>query len=202
MEAIEIKVNYNKASLISNVSDIISGSRGIVSIEFEFSAEWIGFTKTAILYINKYDENTAVKIILDEKNSIDAKYLSALIAKKCDLYIGVFGDKGEQRITTNVVCVQIREGVPTEGADAEVDTNLYNQILQIMDSTKKIAEFVRDDADNGKFKGDKGDTGPVGPKGEKGEQGEQGIQGEQGTRGEPGETGPQGIPGEIGRAHV
>lgn len=199
MEAIEIKVNYNKASLISNVSDIISGSRGIVSIEFEFSAEWIGFTKTAILYINKYDENTAVKIILDEKNSIDAKYLSALIAKKCDLYIGVFGDKGEQRITTNVVCVQIREGVPTEGADAEVDTNLYNQILQIMDSTKKIAEFVRDDADNGKFKGDKGDTGPVGPKGEKGEQGEQGIQGEQGTRGEPGETGPQGIPGADGK---
>lgn len=158
MEAIEIKVNYNKASLISNASDIISGSRGIVSIEFEFSAEWIGFTKTAILYINKYDENTAVKIILDEKNSIDAKYLSALIAKKCDLYIGVFGDKGEQRITTNVVCVQIREGVPTEGADAEVDTNLYNQILQIMDSTKEIAQSVRDDADSGIFKGDKGDN--------------------------------------------
>lgn len=183
MKAIEIKVNYNKASLIGNLFDITSGSRGITSIEFKFSNEWIGFTKTAILYIDKYNENTAVKIILDERNSIDAKYLSNLIAQKCDLYIGVFGDKGEQRITTNVVCVQIREGVPTEGIDAEINVNLYNQIIQIMDSTKQIAQSIRDDADSGIFKGDKGDvgdTGPIGPPGEPGKDGVPGIDGKDG----------------------
>lgn len=54
---------------------------------------------------------------------------------------------------------------------------------------------MRDDADNGAFKGDKGDTGNIGPQGIQGPQGLQGIQGPQGLQG------PQGDPFAIAKLY-
>ena len=159
---INIKIDKSRAYLEDIPDEIISGSRGIVSVNFIFSDEWEGYTKTAILYVDKYDESTASKVILND-NKIDSKYLSGLITSKCDLYIGVFGDKDECRITTNIVGVHIKEGVPTEGVEADVDVSLYNQIMQIMTTTQQIAQSVREDADAGKFDGEQG------PQGEKGD---------------------------------
>lgn len=108
-------------------------------------------------------------------------------------------DKNSETTVKTITIPVISRPESDDGVPPENQQTFKQQIREIMDSTKEIAQSIRDDADNGKFKGDKGDTGPVGPKGEKGEQGEQGIQGEQGTRGEPGETGPQGIPGADGK---
>lgn len=54
-----------------------------------------------------------------------------------------------------------------------------NHAEKTAESAKEIAQSVRDDANNGLFKGEKGD------KGEQGEQGVQGLQGIKGERGDP-----------------
>lgn len=111
-------------------------------------------------------------------------------------------DKNSETTVKTITIPVISRPESDDGVPSENQQTFKQQMQEIMDSASKIAQSVRDDANNGVFKGekgDKGDTGPVGPKGEKGEQGEQGIQGEQGTRGEPGETGPQGIPGADGK---
>lgn len=160
MSLIEINIENEIAMLNdkSTTDNITSGNIGIVKIKFNFSSEWTGYKKTAILYVDKYDSKTAVKIILNKNDEINEKdFPSNLIAKKCDLYIGVFGDNiNGQRITSSVVCKHINKGVPTEGVDSNVDENLYNEIIKIMLNTESVAQSVRDDADSGKFNGKDG----------------------------------------------
>lgn len=187
MNVIDINVENNKAS-VENISPdyITSGSRKLVAINFRFSNDWAGFTKTAILYANQYDDEKAVKIILNNDMIEVEKLPPDLISEKCDLYIGVFGDNDiGQRITSNVVCISICQGVQTKGVEGDVTPDLYNQIINIINTTKAIAQSVRNDADEGKFKGE---TGPQGQKGEPGEMGPPGERGLQGEQGPPGHT--------------
>lgn len=60
---------------------------------------------------------------------------------------------------------------------------------RVIQAAVEAAYSVREDADNGLFKGEKGDQGEQGPQGEKGERGEQGAQGIQGVQGPKGEAG-------------
>lgn len=94
-------------------------------------------------------------------------------------YVKVVDENSETTIKTITIPVTSRpesdDGVPPENQQT-----FKQQIQEIVDSTKQIAQSIRDDADSGVFKGDKGDTGdtgPIGPKGEKGEQGEPGKDG-------------------------
>lgn len=98
--------------------------------------------------------------------------------------------------TYKIIKVIIKKGSKqSDDTSPENQQSFIQQIQQIMNDTKEIAQSVRDDADNGVFKGEKGDKGDIGPAGPKGEQGERGLQG---PKGEQGETGPQGLQGEQG----
>lgn len=115
-------------------------------------------------------------------------------------FIKVVDENSETTVKTITIPV-ISRPESDDGVPLENQQTFKQQIQEIMNSTKQIAQSIRDDADSGIFKGDKGDkgdTGPVGPKGEKGEQGVPGMQGEQGLKGEKGDTGPQGPRGEQG----
>ena len=110
-------------------------------------------------------------------------------------------DKNSETTVKTITIPVISRPESDDGVPPENQQTFKQQMQEIMDSTSKIAQSVRDDANNGVFKGekgDKGDTGPIGPKGGKGEPGVQGIQGEQCPRGEQGERGPQGPRGEQG----
>nr|DAZ35620.1 MAG TPA: hypothetical protein [Caudoviricetes sp.] len=151
---INIKVTGQYARIV-NSEQLYSGNKKVNGIKFEFTKEWDEFpTKTAVIYIDKYDEKTASEIILED-NTIAAERLpSTLFEKKCILYIGVFGDDGEKRLTSSIVGQRIKQGIPTEGVDiVEPDDDVYQQILKKMQETKEIAESVRKDADSGKFNG-------------------------------------------------
>ena len=69
--------------------------------------------------------------------------------------------------TQRVVKIKIKRGADIDGKIPEENQKTFiQQIQETMDSAKQIAQSIRDDADDGKFKGD---TGPIGPKGEQGE---------------------------------
>lgn len=90
----------------------------------------------------------------------------------------------------------VQKAKAPDGIAPENQQTFKEQIQEIMNNTKEIAQSVRNDADNGVFKGDKGD------KGDKGETGPQGPQGEQGMQGPKGDTGEQGVQGEQGEDYV
>lgn len=116
------------------------------------------------------------------------------------VYVKVVDEKSETTVKTITIPVMSRQQAD-DGVAPENQQSFKQQIQQIMNNTKEIAQSVRDDADNGVFKGEKGekgDTGPAGPKGEQGERGPQGLQGEQGIQGEQGPMGPQGPEGDKG----
>lgn len=134
--------------------------------------------------------NSQVEIpdFLVEENSPIVAYVKAV-------------DKNSETTVKTITIPVISRPESNDGVPPENQQTFKQQMQEIMDSTSKIAKSVRDDANNGVFKGekgDKGDTGPIGPKGDKGEPGVQGIHGEQGPRGEQGERGPQGPRGEQG----
>ena len=110
------------------------------------------------------------------------------------VYVKVVDEKSETTVKTITIPVMSRQQAD-DGVAPENQQSFKQQIQQIMNDTKEIAQSVRDDADNGVFKGEKGDKGDIGPAGPKGEQGERGLQGPQG---EQGKTGPQGLQGEQG----
>lgn len=98
--------------------------------------------------------------------------------------------------TYKIIKAIIKKGSKqSDNPPSENQQSFTQQIQQIMNETKEIAQSVRTDADNGVFKGEKGEKGDTGPAGPKGEQGERGLQG---PKGEQGERGPQGLQGEQG----
>lgn len=96
-------------------------------------------------------QNSQVKIpdfLLKENSQITA-------------YVKVVDENSETTVKTITIPVLTRpqsdDGVPPENQQT-----FRQQIQKIMDSTQKTAQSVRDDADNGKFKGDKGEPGKDG----------------------------------------
>ena len=154
-----------------------------------------------------------------------------------ELEVGAFelclrGDDGESVVASvNRLTFEVCDGFDPSGeTPLPPSPDLYTQLIKEIDSGKKIAQSVREDADSGKFngitptigandnwyvgqtdtgvpatgpqgpQGETGATGPQGPKGDPGETGPQGIQGETGATGPQGETGPQGPQGPAGPA--
>lgn len=117
-----------------------------------------------------------------------------LLEENCTItaYVKVVDKNSETTIKTVTIPVNPRQK-SDDGVAPENQQTFKEQLQEIMNDTKEIAQSVRDDADNGVFKGDKGD------KGDKGETGPQGSQGEQGMQGPKGDTGEQGVQGEPGK---
>lgn len=162
---IEICVEKNQARL-KKIEQINSGSIGIVGVKFIFSGDWKDFKKTAIVYVDKYDEERAFKYILKDDTIPQEDMPKELFKDKADLYIGVFGDNAdEQRIVTNAVFVPIREGIPTEGVNLEAAPDLYNQIMGALIELEKTGDNLKNRADNGEFNGKDGVDGKDGKDG-------------------------------------
>ena len=168
----------------------ITDSARSEKIHFNFPDSWNGYVKKALF---KNGEKT-VGVFLNADKTIcrgeDECFIPHEVIKAPQFTVSVFGVSGDSRVTSAEAIIKVAESGYTKG---DFPTNPspteYEQLLNIAAETKKIAQSVRTDADNGNFKGEKGDTGPQGDKGEKGDTGEQGVQGMQGEKGDKGDKG-------------
>lgn len=145
---INIKID-GQIARITNTAEICSGNVKVNGLAFEFSSEWDEFpTKTAVIYVDDYDEKTATNVLIED-NRVDADLLPAdLFKKKCVLYVGVIGSNdNEQRITSTVVGQRIKKGTPTDAVQL-VDIDIFAQIIAIMNETKNVCDSAIHAVDN------------------------------------------------------
>lgn len=208
-----IKLDYKK----STVSDSIKYE----TIKFEYPNNWEGLTKTAVF---KNDKQT-LSVVLDGSNDLcisdDECYIPHEMLTGDEFTVSVFGETADSRATTEETAIRVRKSGYGKGdAPSDPTPTEYQQIISIVNEAKDIASesketstSLREDADNGVFKGEKGDKGDKGDKGAaftyedftmaqlaalKGEKGDAGDTGPQGEKGETGPRGPQGLQGPKG----
>lgn len=136
---------------------VASGGVNEDVIEFEFDALWDGFDTAAVFYRSKRE--VFHKKIVDNRCTVPSEVLRA----QGVFYVGVMGVKDNVTRTTNVLRYELEHGAITVGVEPPEPTpSIYEQILETVKSTEKIAQSVRDDADAGRF------DGAPGPKGDPG----------------------------------
>lgn len=160
----------------------ISDSVKFHTIKFGFPESWNGYVKTAVF---AFGDEAPINVILEEGNELylgdNECYIPHEVLKTPRFSVSVYGMLGDSVATTAKAYVEVIESGFSEGvAPTDPTPTEYQQIINISNETKQIAQSVRTDADNGIFKGEQGEKGDPGEKGEKGDQGEKGEQGEPG----------------------
>ena len=136
---IKIQVLGQKAK-ITNRHELYSGTVAIEGIQFEFSNEWADMTKTATVYVEAYDRDKAVNILIENDRVAPVQLPSELFEKNCELYVGVFGiDADGRRLTSSIVRQEVKKGVPVQNASDNVSIDVYTRIIQLMTEAKDIA---------------------------------------------------------------
>ncbi len=194
----EIKSNGEIQVYDSTTSDSVKYE----TMKFKFPKEWKGYEKTAVF---RYGDEI-YNVVLNKENSLyvskDECYIPHEVIKSPMFTVSVFAILGDSMATTAQAAITVKQsGYALGDEPSEPTPDEYQQLVNIYEATKAVAESVRTDADNGLFKGekgDKGDKGEQGIQGEKGDIGEQGPQGIQGPKGDRGEQGTQGIQGVQG----
>lgn len=197
-----IKAEILQNNKLTAYEEAVSDSALFDTVSFSFPSSWNGYTKTAVFTYGDQVYN----VILTEENPLCKSetecFIPHEVLKTPEFGLSVFGVLGESVCTTTKVIVEVKEsGYALGDIPADPTPSEYEQLVDLMTETKKIALSVREDADNGLFigpKGDKGEQGIQGEKGEKGDRGDTGPQGIQGEKGEQGERGPKGDKGDTG----
>lgn len=190
-----INIDIDSNGEVIAYGSTVTDSARFEIIHFNFPESWNRYTKKAVFK----NGDTTVNVFLNADETIctgeDECLVPNEVIKAPQFTVSVLGVMGESRATSAEAVIEVTASGYTEGYFPENPTPTeYEQLINLVTDTKQIAESVRDDADNGVFKGDKGDTGPQGEKGDKGDTGEQGIQGIQGEKGDKGERGEKGDP--------
>ena len=155
----EPRYQYDKGQIL-HLLDIEDG------IEVQFS------NKSSDETINKIVSKSQVEIpdFLLSKNEMITAYIQ---------YI----DENSQT-TIRVAHIPVIARTKSEDGIADNDKPTFREEVQnIMNETKAIAESIEQRANNGEFNGEKGEQGPKGDKGDKGEQGDKGLDGKTPTKG-------------------
>lgn len=186
---IDIQGNGGIAVYGNTVTDSVRFEK----IHFTFPVSWDKYTKKAIFKSG----DTTVNVFLNADETlcpdVNECYVPNEVIKAPQFTVSVLGVLGDSRATSAEAVIKVTESGYTKGDFPENPTPTeYEQLINLANETKQIARSVRNDADNGNFKGEKGDTGPQGEKGEKGEKGDTGEQGIQGIQGEKGDKGDKG----------
>ena len=223
--SVKIKIIANGSSLEYLEKPLItSGGINSIDVEFTFSDEWDGYTKTAMLYND--ERKVEYVTIIDNKCVVP----SSLLKDEGILWIGVTGYQNGKTLPTNMLKYTIYEG--SISVNEQPEKSLYEKLLDEINNMNILKAVIDDNGfliltlENGKEfnagyvkgekgeigpqgiqgikgpKGDKGDKGDIGPQGTQGPKGEQGIRGERGYKGDPGEIGPRGVQGPKGEQGI
>lgn len=135
---------------------ITAGSQNTYEVSFEFCSSWDNIHKQVMF---RKDKNIPVVI---ETWDNDTVTIPASITKSAgyDVYVGILGtdiNNNNQVIVPTLWCqlgtIQDSVNNNDEGLTPDPDPSVYSQIIEKVEETQKIAQSVRDDADNGKFDG-------------------------------------------------
>lgn len=157
-----VNVASQKLKIATNLKSLVAGTQEFIRFVFNTSSDWDGLTAFAQFRQN----GAAYNQYLDDDN---AAYLPSEIGVgTCNVML--YGSGGNTIATTNYLTLTIDENIlVSDASSTDITETLYQQILNEFNAVKDIAQSVRDDADNGMFKGEKGEKGDTGPQGLPGE---------------------------------
>lgn len=144
-----------KGQMITRTDNLlpVAKCRNLYRAKFDFkNANWDGI-KTALFKMG----NKPKAVILDENDECDIPWEFFDTEETAYGTVSVFcGDL----VTANKESVLVMQSGYEQSEASEPPTpDIYNQILEVVDDTKQIAQSVRDDADKGLFNGKDGDDG-------------------------------------------
>lgn len=202
-----------------------SGSVNVCQVQFEFSEDWEGLTKTAV-----FEAGGESRSVLLDGSGLCTIPWEVLAAPKRELRAGVYGARGGDMVLPTVWANLgvILEGAAPAGELYPPTPELWEQALagkgdglaldgqtlKLLSGEETLSQVELPASGGGPGSegppgpqgepgppGPEGPPGPAGPKGDQGEKGEPGLQGEQGppgADGAPGPAGPQGPEGPPG----
>lgn len=161
---IEVCVLRNNEIAVSRA--VVSDSVLYERIKFTFPESWEGYTKTAVFR----NGDITLSVILNGDSDLcviaDECYIPHEVIKFPEFTVSVFGILGDSRVTTPQAAIRVIQSGYGEGDKPSDPTPTeYQQLINLANETKQIAQSVRDDADSGVFKGEKGDDGYTPQKG-------------------------------------
>lgn len=186
-----------------------SGSVNVCQVQFEFSEDWEGLTKTAV-----FEAGGESRSVLLDDTGLCAIPWEVLAVPKRELRAGVYGARGGDMVLPTVWANLgvILEGAAPAGELYPPTPELWEQALAgkgdglaLDGQTLKLlsGEETLSQVELPASGGGPGSEGPPGPQGEPGPPGPEGPQGPagpKGDQGEKGDPGPQGEPGESEQA--
>lgn len=144
MSTIRVKVT-DQNFIFTESPNIYSGDVNTDHIHFTFDETWDGFTKTAVFYRDL--ETQYYQILTDDECVIPHEVLE----EDGKIFIGVFGTKNDQVLTSEVLFYEIGKGVLTETLQPSDPTpDIWTQILS--DYSEILTEVKGIRSDNATFK--------------------------------------------------
>jgi len=144
MSVITTSIVANKADAYAkNIATLTSGMAG-AEIEFEFSSEWEGLSKTAVFKAG----STTKYVILTTSNKCPIPY-ECLTTARVNLIVGVYGTNGDNVIIPTIYCSLglISEGTAVTGSEpGEITQSLYNQVVALIDDCEDELVNVKETA--------------------------------------------------------
>lgn len=134
----------NQRIYILDQPETEEGTREYLKAEFDFSKEWTGLTKTA--FFCAADGKNYSQLLENDACTVPAEAL----AVPGRVEVSVAGTVGETIITTNIESFTVPSTL-SSGTPSDPEPTVWQQILNKVDETQRIAQSVRDDADAGKF---------------------------------------------------
>ena len=112
----------------SDLNPIFSGAQNIDSIKVTFDAEWSGFAKTAVFSRNGLD------CYFSDLDSTGTTLIPAAVLEESGtIFIGIMGEKGDQRITSSLVRYRVGEGASvTDLLDPETVHSLMDLVNEAL----------------------------------------------------------------------
>ena len=164
MICVEVHSNNVLALRSDTLSNAVSDSIKHETIKFLFPDNWNNYQKTAVFSAVGVEP---INVLLCEESPLclskDECYIPFEVLKGDCFEVSVFGVLDETLATTTKEQIEVLQSGYTLGDQpSEPTQSEYSQILQMVIDTKQIAQSVRDDADNGVFKGEKGEKGDKG----------------------------------------
>lgn len=129
----------------------VAKCKNLFKAKFNFIGdEWTG-TKTALFAQGEYSKS----VVLDDNDECVIPW--EFFDTDKNMTIGKVSVSCGDLVTTNCATVKItKSGYQESDASVPPSPDVYQQLIELAEDTKEIAQSVRDDADNGVFDGEEG----------------------------------------------
>lgn len=160
MITINCEVVGDKLEILDKVKTV-KESVNHIRLDFNFDESWDGLTKT-VYFTNPVTQKIYPVILINDACIADVN----AVKDKGYVYFALSGERENYRRMTNKAAFYNADTIYGGHPSDLPSSDIYDQILAIMQDTQEIAQSVRDDADSGKFDGEQGPEGPQGDPGQ------------------------------------